>query len=83
MKNHLLLIFSFILFQFSFAQNAPFPKELENSSLYEINKLPAHDNAFPFESMELAQKNNRNLSNNFISLDGKKNQRKDQLIFTK
>ncbi len=52
------------------AQNAPFPKELEDPSVFEINKLPAHDDAFPFESRALALKNKKAASQFFYSLDG-------------
>jgi len=53
-----------------FAQKTPFPKELENPAIFEINKLPTHDNSFPFENESLAIDNDRTKSNNFISLDG-------------
>lgn len=52
------------------AQNAPFPKELEDPSVFEINKLPSHDNAFPFESLQLALKNKKESSRFYQSLDG-------------
>ncbi len=52
------------------AQNAPFPKELEDPAVFEINKLPAHDNAFPFESRALALDNKKEASRFFQSLDG-------------
>lgn len=58
------------LFFTGFAQNAPFPKELEDPSVFEINKLSSHDNAFPFESLQLALKNKKEASRFYHSLDG-------------
>lgn len=58
------------LFFAGLAQNAPFPKELEDPSVFEINKLPSHDNAFPFESLQLALKNKKEASRFYQSLDG-------------
>jgi beta-galactosidase len=60
------MVFSFL----AHAQNAAFPKELEDPSIYEINKLPSHDNAFPFENRTLALKNKKEVSKYFYSLDG-------------
>ncbi len=68
-KTALALLSSFFLMSAS-AQNAPFPKELEDPSVFEINKLPSHDNAFPFENKELALKNKREASAFYRSLDG-------------
>lgn len=68
-KTALVLLSSFFLMN-TYAQNAPFPKELEDPSVFEINKLPAHDNAFPFENRELALKNKRESSAYYKSLDG-------------
>lgn len=67
-------IAAFILFANCFfggyTQNAPFPKELEDPSVFEINKLPSHDNAFPFESRALALMNKKEASRFYHSLDG-------------
>jgi beta-galactosidase len=66
----LLLAFFLLVLLVGNAQIMPFPKELEDPSVFEINKLPSHDNAFPFENMELAVKNNKSLAGNFQDLDG-------------
>ena len=70
MKKLTAVILSATCFFVVQAQNAPFPKELEDPSVFEINKLPSHDNAFPFESRELALKNKKAGSQFFYSLDG-------------
>ncbi len=68
-KITIVILFATCFFRMH-AQNAPFPKELEDPSVFEINKLPSHDNAFPFESRELALKNKKEASQFFYSLDG-------------
>ncbi len=70
MRGNLLLI---VCISWSFAvqaQFAAFPKELEDPSVYEINKLPSHDNAFPFESRTLALQHKKEASQFYYSLDG-------------
>jgi len=71
MNRFLLVITSLFCAYNSYAQSAIFPKELENPAVYEINKLPAHDLAFPFETKALALSNNKFASKYFLTLDGK------------
>lgn len=71
MNRFLLVITSLFCAYNVHSQSAVFPKELEDPAVYEINKLPAHDPAFPFETKALALANNKPASKYFLSLDGK------------
>ena len=42
----------------------------ENPAVFEINKMAAHADLFPYESRELAMKNDKALSMYFQSLNG-------------
>lgn len=65
-KTILISVLSFLQL-FVFAQS----DEWKNSEQNEVNRLPMHTHYFPYESMEMAQKNIPTASNNYMTLNGK------------
>jgi beta-galactosidase len=67
MKTKLLTFIIFFTFTAGYAQN----DEWRNSTKNEVNRAPIHSHYFAYENKDLAQKGNREESNNFMSMDGK------------
>lgn len=57
-------------FLFSTVVFGQLPTELLNPEIISINRMPMRNSAFAFENMEKARQNEREKSNNFLSLNG-------------
>ncbi|MFJ1474421.1 glycoside hydrolase family 2 TIM barrel-domain containing protein [Capnocytophaga cynodegmi] len=70
LTNFLCLCFLVLSFQQNLAQKPHLDSIFENPAIQEINRMPMRSHYFPFETSEKAQKNDYQLSNRYINLNG-------------